>query len=66
MSRYPFHLRPKDRQLDHCLRIAGDIVHDMHLDEEFFPAVKPLHCKVTETKLDKIRACLAYLYLTLT
>lgn len=63
---YPFHLRPKNGQLVHCLRIAADLVHDLHLDEDFLTMPDPLGRKVTDDELDKIRAYLAYQYLVST
>ncbi|PCG89032.1 Hypothetical protein PENO1_106900 [Penicillium occitanis (nom. inval.)] len=64
--RHPFQLRPKNGQLDHCLRIAGDLVHDLHLDEDFLSTFDPMSQKLTDNELDKIRAYLAYLYIILT
>lgn len=63
-QRHPFHLRPKDGQLVHCLRVAGDIIHDLHLDEDASLPSDPLCQKMTDNELDKIRAYLAYLYLS--
>ncbi|KAF4455946.1 hypothetical protein F53441_1813 [Fusarium austroafricanum] len=63
---YPFHLRPNNRQLVHCLRIVGDLVHDLHLDENYSPPSDPLYRNVADSELDKIRAYLAYIYLSLT
>lgn len=34
VSRYPFHVRPKQRQAFQYLRMAIDIVHDLELDQE--------------------------------
>lgn len=64
--RHPFQLRPKNGQLDHCLRIASDLVHDLHLDEDFLSTSDPMSRKPTDNELDKIRAYLAYLYIGLT
>ncbi|KAH7146973.1 hypothetical protein B0J13DRAFT_584382 [Dactylonectria estremocensis] len=60
---YPFHLRPKNGQLVHYLRIAADLVRDLHLDEDFLTMPDSLGREVTDDELDKIRAYLAYLYL---
>ncbi|KAI5456082.1 hypothetical protein BGZ63DRAFT_397381 [Mariannaea sp. PMI_226] len=60
---YPFHLRPKNGQLVHCLRIAADLIHDLRLDEDFLMMRDPLGREVTEDELDKIRAYVAYQYL---
>ncbi|OKL57185.1 hypothetical protein UA08_07329 [Talaromyces atroroseus] len=59
---YPFHLRPKTGQLVHFLRIAADLIHDLHLDEDFLT----IPDQVTDDELDKIRTYLAYLYLVST
>ncbi|CRG83894.1 hypothetical protein PISL3812_01250 [Talaromyces islandicus] len=63
---YPFHLRPKNGQLVRFLRIAADLIHDLHLDEDFLTKADPLSPEVTDDELDKIRAYLAYLYLVST
>ncbi|KAH8897678.1 hypothetical protein GQ53DRAFT_637773 [Thozetella sp. PMI_491] len=60
---YPFQLRPKDGQLAHCLRIASDLVNDLHLDDNVLSISNPMSRGVTGDELDKIRAYLAYLYL---
>ncbi|WAO90263.1 Hypothetical protein NCS54_00768300 [Fusarium falciforme] len=63
---YPFHLRPKNGQLVQCLRIAADLIHDLDLDQELLTMPDPLGRQVTGNELDKIRACLTYLYLVST
>ncbi|KAI1648299.1 uncharacterized protein F4817DRAFT_334541 [Daldinia loculata] len=62
-SWYPFHLRPKNRQLQQYLRMAIDIVHDLGLDEEtrIDLATMPLERKVA--KLQGIRAYLSCFHL---
>ncbi|KAI1408532.1 hypothetical protein F5Y13DRAFT_107487 [Hypoxylon sp. FL1857] len=59
---YPFHLRPKNKQLIQYLRMAVDIVHDLELDEETdinFSAQSP---ERREIKLQTIRAYLSCFY----
>ncbi|KFY78900.1 hypothetical protein V499_02026 [Pseudogymnoascus sp. VKM F-103] len=63
---YPFHLWPKNGQLVHCLRMAADLVQDLHLDENFLTMRDPWSPKVTGDELEKIRAYLAYVYLVST
>ncbi|KAJ4207063.1 hypothetical protein NW759_014061 [Fusarium solani] len=63
---YPFQLRPKNGQLVQCLRIAADLIHDLDLDQDLLTMPDPLGRQVTDDELDKIRACLAYLYLVST
>ncbi|KAI1449020.1 hypothetical protein F5Y02DRAFT_429722, partial [Annulohypoxylon stygium] len=61
-SWYPFHLRPKNRQLVQYIRMAVDIVHDMELDEERemnFEAQSP---ERKEKTLQSIRAYLSCFY----
>ncbi|PTB65557.1 hypothetical protein BBK36DRAFT_1202046, partial [Trichoderma citrinoviride] len=62
---YPFHLKPKSAQLAYCVRMAADIIHELGLDENFL-ASNVWGQRVTEEKLDKIRAYLAYVYLVST
>ena len=64
-TRYPFHLKPKSAQLAYCVRMAADIIHELGLDENFL-ASNVWGQRVTEEKLDKIRAYLAYVYLVST
>jgi hypothetical protein len=66
LPRYPFQLRPKNGQLVQCLRIAADLIHDLDLDQDLLTMPDPLGRQVTDDELDKIRACLAYLYLVST
>jgi hypothetical protein len=48
------------------LRIAADLIHDLDLDQDLLTMPDPLGRQVTDDELDKIRACLAYLYLVST
>ncbi|KAI1206725.1 uncharacterized protein F4807DRAFT_453273 [Annulohypoxylon truncatum] len=61
-SWYPFHLRPKNRQLVQYLRMAVDIVHDLELDEEKDMNLAALSPERREMKLQGIRAYLACFY----
>lgn len=61
--RYPFHLRPKNRQAQQYIRMAGDIVRDLDLDEP--PAhVDIAQLREDEGRLSHIRAYLACFYLS--
>ncbi|KAF3063529.1 hypothetical protein GL218_02405 [Daldinia childiae] len=57
-SWYPFHLRPKNRQLQQYLRMAIDIVHDLGLDKE---TRIDLATMPPERKADKLQSIRAYL-----
>lgn len=69
---YPFHLRPRNRQAQQYIRMAGDIVRDLDMDEP--PAPLPMEevgvvDVVEETRKDEermahIRAYLACYYLS--
>ncbi|OTA99116.1 hypothetical protein M426DRAFT_94591 [Hypoxylon sp. CI-4A] len=61
---YPFHLRPKNRQLVQYLRMAVDILHDLELDEDSDINVAVLSPEKKEAKLQDIRAYLACFYNT--
>ncbi|KAI1101216.1 hypothetical protein F4804DRAFT_316697 [Jackrogersella minutella] len=61
-SWYPFHLRPKNRQMVQYLRMGVDIIHDLELDEETgidFAALPPERKAI---KLQGIRAYLSCFY----
>lgn len=60
-SRYPFHLRPKNKQIFNYIRMMGDMIHDLDLDQEIPDYMIP---DITEEKLDGIRAYLAFSYLS--
>ena len=59
--RFPFHLRPKNKQVFHYIRMAADLLHDLELDQETGP------CKFTgfpdDAQLDCLRAYLSFQYL---
>ncbi|OTA54639.1 hypothetical protein K449DRAFT_389093 [Hypoxylon sp. EC38] len=61
-SWYPFHLRPKNRQLKQYMRMAEDIVHDLELDEETDLNLGAQSPERRDIKLQGIRAYLACFY----
>ncbi|KAI1760292.1 hypothetical protein GGR53DRAFT_523202 [Hypoxylon sp. FL1150] len=61
-SWYPFHLRPKNKQLLQYLRMAVDIVHDLELDEETDMNLAAEAPEDKEIKLQSIRAYLTCFY----
>ncbi|KAI1500638.1 hypothetical protein F5X99DRAFT_385440 [Biscogniauxia marginata] len=62
-SWYPFHLRPKNRQMFQYLRMAVDIVRDLELDQESDMAdLLSQDPRTRETNLQNIRAFLACYY----
>ncbi|KAI1379736.1 hypothetical protein F4677DRAFT_407476 [Hypoxylon crocopeplum] len=61
-SWYPFHVRPKNRQLLQYLRMAVDIVHDLELDEEVDMNLISLPPERRARKLESIRAYLVCFY----
>ncbi|KAI0838307.1 hypothetical protein F5Y06DRAFT_269107 [Hypoxylon sp. FL0890] len=61
-SWYPFHLRPKNKQLMQYLRMAVDIVHDLELDEETDMNLATQSPERVAIKLQGIRAYLACFY----
>lgn len=63
-SWYPFHLRPKNRQLMQYLRMTVDMVQDLRLDEETNLDLAALPPERRETRLQSIRAYLACFYNT--
>lgn len=60
--RYPFHLRPKQKQASQYIRTAADIVHDLELDQapENFDYTD---FETDETFMDGIRAYISCYYL---
>ncbi|KAI8957560.1 hypothetical protein F5Y11DRAFT_339244 [Daldinia sp. FL1419] len=58
-SWYPFHLRPKNKQLQQYLRMAIDIVHDLRLDEEQRMDLAAMPPERKAAKLQSIRAYLS-------
>ncbi|KAI2464636.1 hypothetical protein F4781DRAFT_65995 [Annulohypoxylon bovei var. microspora] len=63
-SWYPFHLRPKNRQLVQYLRMAVDIVHDLELEEETEMNLAAQSPERRAMKLQTIRAYLSCFYNT--
>lgn len=63
LNRYPFHLRPKNKQLLQYLRMAVDMVHDLELDEAIDTnlAAEPPESK--QARFQGIRAYLACFYI---
>lgn len=60
--RYPFHLRPKNKQAFQYLRMAGDMVRDIGLDQELVELKDGFSSEVTKEQLDKIRTYLSWFY----
>ncbi|KAI0379076.1 hypothetical protein F5Y04DRAFT_260331 [Hypomontagnella monticulosa] len=63
-SWYPFHLRPKNRQLMQYLRMAVDMVQDLKLDEEASLDLAALPPERRAIRLQSIRAYLICFYNT--
>ncbi|CAJ2503696.1 Uu.00g110900.m01.CDS01 [Anthostomella pinea] len=61
-SWYPFHLRPKNRQLFQYLRMAVDMVHDLELDQESDLNLSWQRPVERDSKIQNIRAFLACFY----
>ncbi|KAH8653296.1 hypothetical protein BGZ61DRAFT_468144 [Ilyonectria robusta] len=59
---YPFHLRPKNRQAFRYVRMAGDMVRDMELDQELPELNGGFDSEVTKEQLEKVRAYLSWFY----
>ena len=62
--RYPFHLRPKNRQAFQYLQMAVEIINDLELDQDPEPENRSLN--VSDERLEKIRTYLAAYYLVCT
>jgi hypothetical protein len=60
-SRYPFHLRPKNKQAVQYIRMVVDIISDLELDED--PGIDSMDIPPTPERLDQIRLYLASYYL---
>ncbi|KFA49728.1 hypothetical protein S40293_01424 [Stachybotrys chartarum IBT 40293] len=63
---YPFHLRPKNKQVFHYLRMAADLIHDLELDQESNPDGILSNSTPTETQLEGLRIYLGFHYLSST
>ncbi|KAL7965361.1 hypothetical protein HDV63DRAFT_387455 [Trichoderma sp. SZMC 28014] len=59
---YPFHLRPKNKQAFQYLRMAGDMVCDMGLDQELAELKRDSNSKMTKEQLDRIRTYVSWFY----
>ncbi|OAA75188.1 Zn(2)-C6 fungal-type DNA-binding domain protein [Akanthomyces lecanii RCEF 1005] len=59
---YPFHLRPRAKQIFQYTRMAADLVHDLELDTDPFPDTTTT--TMTPERLDSIRAYVAQYYLS--
>ncbi|CAI6094070.1 unnamed protein product [Clonostachys chloroleuca] len=57
---YPFHLRPRNKQVFHYIRMIGDLIHDLDLDQDIS---EYMYGDITDDQLDGIRAYLGYSYL---
>jgi hypothetical protein len=62
-QRYPFHLRPKNKQVFHYSRMASDLIQDLELDQEP-PGVN--FSAASDEQLEGIRAYLAHSYMAST
>lgn len=60
--RYPFHLRPKNRQAFQYYRMAGDLLSDLDLDQEMPNLDNTIPGDMSSMQLDRLRAYLAYHY----
>lgn len=60
--RYPFHLRPKNKQAFQYIRMAGDLVRDLELDQESPELVNTPDASISDQQLDKVRTYLAWYY----
>ncbi|KAK1240982.1 hypothetical protein MKX08_000956 [Trichoderma sp. CBMAI-0020] len=59
---YPFHLRPKNKQAFQYLRMAGDMVRDMGLDQELVELKSDSNSEITKEQLGRIRTYLSWFY----
>lgn len=60
--RYPFHLRPKNRQALQYIRMASDVVHDLDLDQAL-DKIDFAEIRSNQEQMAAIRAYLACYYL---
>ncbi|KAI1263825.1 hypothetical protein F5Y18DRAFT_117245 [Xylariaceae sp. FL1019] len=61
-SWYPFHLRPKNKQLFQYLRMCVDIVRDLELDEESDLSLSSMSPERQSRRLEEIRSLLSCFY----
>ncbi|KAH7236189.1 hypothetical protein BKA59DRAFT_503800 [Fusarium tricinctum] len=59
---YPFHLRPKNKQVFQYYRMAGDLSTDLELDQELPSLNGTIPGEMSSMQLDRLRAYLAYHY----
>ena len=63
-SRYPWHLRPRNKQTLHFVRMANDMVRDLDLDQDFRNGGEDEQPEaVTDEQLERIRTFLGQKYL---
>lgn len=60
---YPFHLRPKNKQIFQYLRMATDLVQGLELDVDLRPDEESAMPNQTDEALERIRTHLAYCYI---
>lgn len=60
--RYPFHLRPRNKQVFHYIRMCADLITDLELDQDSSGGINT-SSEVSEQQLDGIRAYLGHCYL---
>lgn len=60
---YPFHLRPKNKQIFQYLRMATDLVQGLELDVDLRPDEESPMPDQTDEALDRVRTYLAYCYI---
>lgn len=66
-DRYPFHLRPKNKQAFQYMRMAADMIHDLELDQEQTVRSSWSDSPVlNDEQLNSIRAYLGYFYVVST
>lgn len=64
--RYPFHLRPRNKQPFRYIRMAAEVIHELELDQETPVDLVYPNALATAQQLNKIRAYLGYFYLAST
>lgn len=60
--RYPFHLRPKNKQVFQYTRMAADLIHDLELDQDQHIDNPHFENELTTEQMDGIRAYVAHCY----
>jgi hypothetical protein len=63
-KRYPFHLRPKNKQVFQYTRMAADLVHDLDLDQDQRIDNPDFENDLTAEQMDGTRAYVAQYYLS--